>query len=253
MNFIKGEVEGTVFEDQDKVKLVTHCKDRYEGEVVKEFLVYRLYNAITPSSFHVRMARVTWVDTSGENETIERLAFFIEMEEAVAERLGGEVIPDSTLADGLHPARVQATEAGRVNLFNYMVGNTDFSLYASTGEGLHNIVPVERADGRVIPVPYDFDWTGLVNAPYARPDASLGIRRVTDRVYRGLCRPNLDYSALFQVFQSRRAEMMALVETELLLDEDDREDAVDYLNDFWETIESDRNAQRRIEGACRPI
>lgn len=253
VNFVKGEIEGTVFEDQDKVKLVTHCRDRYESHLVKEFLVYRLYNAITPSSFHVRMARVTWVDTSGENETIERLAFFVEMEEALAERLGGEVIPDSVLADGLHPARVQATEAGRVNLFNYMVGNTDFSLYASTGEGLHNIVPVERTDGRVIPVPYDFDWTGMVDAPYARPDASLGIRRVTDRVYRGLCRADLNYAALFELFQARRAEMTALVENETLLDEGDREDAMDYLGDFWATIESDRNAQRRIEAACRAI
>ena len=48
------------------------------------------------------------------------------------------------------------------------------------------------------------------------------------------------------------AEMMALIEGEALMNDDDREDAVDYLNDFWETIESDRNAQRRIEGACRP-
>ncbi len=253
VNFPKGEVEGSIFDGQDKIKVVTHCRDRYEGNLVREYLVYRLYNLLTPSSFRVRMARITWVDTSGEEEPIERFAFFIEMEEAMAERLGGEVIPEEELTNGLHPARIQTSEASRVSLFEYMVGNTDFSMYGSPGVGPHNVVPVQLENGRVIPVPYDFDWTGMVDASYARPDPSLGIRRVTQRVYRGLCRGDLDYAALYQSFLAKRADITALIQAEDLLPDDDREDVLDYLDEFWETLESDRNSERRIERACRQV
>ena len=253
LNFPKSAVEGGVFEGQDKVKLVTHCRDRYEPRVVREYVVYRLYNVLTSASFRVRMARVTYVDTSGEEETIERLAFFIEMEESLAERLNGEVIPDEDLDGGLHPARVLNADAVRVNLFEYMVGNTDFSLYGSTGQGLHNIVPVELENGTVLPVPYDFDWTGVVDAPYAEPNRTLGIRSVTDRVYRGLCRPGVDYPALYRSFEARRDDLMAVVVGEPLLPDEDRDELVEYLEDFWETIGDEGRAERRIERACRPV
>ena len=253
LNFVKGEVEGGIFDGQDKIKLVTHCRDRYEDEVLREYLVYRIYNELAPESFRVRMARVTYVDTAGEEDTIERMAFFIEMEEALAERLGGTIIPDEELADGLHPARIPSALAARVTLFAYMVGNTDFSMYSSTGEGLHNIVPIQMEGGRVMPVPYDFDWTGLVNAPYARPDRSLGIRRVTDRVFRGLCRPDVDWPAQYAAFQARRGAITALVDGLEGLSDDGREDARDFLDEFWETIGDERDARRRIEEACRPV
>ncbi|HSG46271.1 MAG TPA: hypothetical protein VLA43_00525, partial [Longimicrobiales bacterium] len=133
------------------------------------------------------------------------------------------------------------------------VGNTDFSLYGAPGTAPHNSVPVRWGAGRVIPVPYDFDWTGFVRAPYARPDPSLGIRNVRQRAYRGLCRPGLDYEALYASFLARRDELTAVVRDEALLEADERKEALEYLDDFWETLESDRDRTRRIQEACRPI
>ena len=129
LNFRKGQVEESLFDGQDKVKLVTHCRggDQYEQNVVKEYLVYRLYNVLTPLSFQVRMARITYVDTSGEDDPVERLGFFIEMEESLAERLGGVIVPEEAQEAGVHPARVTNENAVRVSLFQYMVGNTDWS------------------------------------------------------------------------------------------------------------------------------
>jgi hypothetical protein len=258
LNFRKGQVEESLFDGQDKVKLVTHCRggDQYEQNVVKEYLVYRLYNVLTPLSFQVRMARITYVDTSGEDDPVERLAFFIEMEESLAERLAGVIVPEEEQESGIHPARVTNDHALRVSLFQYMVGNTDFSMYGSlsgTRSPPHNSVPVERESGGIVPVPYDFDWTGLVNARYARPDPSLGTRNVRQRVFRGLCRPGVDYASYYAFFQSHRAELTATVADEPLLGEDEREDTLEYLDDFWETIENERNARRRIEEACRRI
>jgi len=254
LNFPKSQVEGGVFEGQDKIKLVTHCRDRYREELLREYLAYRIYNTVTDQSFRVRMARVTYVDTSGREDPLTRNAFFIEMEEALAERLGGEVIPDEELEDGLHPARVSAENAARVDLFAYMVGNTDYTMYfPSDNGGLHNIVPVHREGGMVVAVPYDFDWTGLVDAPYSEPNPALGLRSVTDRIYRGMCRPGMDYAAAYRVFIAARPEIEALVTGMDIMEEDERRDVARYLEDFWETVTDDGQARRRIEGACRPI
>jgi hypothetical protein len=198
------------------------------------------------------MARIHYVDTSGDNDPVERLGFFIEMEESAADRMGGEIMPDSVQIFGIHPARIRTEHASRVTLFQYMVGNTDFSLYGHSGSAPHNAIPVVRG-AEVLPVPYDFDWTGVVRAPYARPDPSLGIRNVRQRLFRGLCRPDLNYEDLYASFQEKREALMAMVRDEPLLGEDEKEDTLDYLEDFWEVMDSERNRRRRIEESCRPI
>ncbi len=239
-------MEGTAFENQDKLKLVTHCRedDRYEQNTLKEYLVYRLYNLLTDHSFQVRLARIAYVDTSGEDDTVERWGFLIESEEALAERLSAEVVEDRP--NGVHPNLIAPEVAGRVDLFQFMVGNTDYSIYSQ-----HNVVNFAPQGANLIPVPYDFDWTGFVDAPYARPDPSLDIRNVRQRVYRGLCRPGLDYAALFADFESRRAAMATVIRELEPLDDGERSDALDFLDGFWETIGNEGRASRAIERACR--
>jgi hypothetical protein len=253
LNFPRGAVVGGLFDGQDKVKLVTHCRDRYEQNVLREYLAYRIFNQITDESFRVRLARVTYVDTSGREDPLTRLAFFIEMEEAVAERLGGTVIPDEELGQGVHPARILAPNAARVDLFAYMAGNTDYTMYfPSVNGGLHNILPVQRENGTVVAVPYDFDLTGLVDAPYAEPSEEVDIRRVTDRIYRGVCRPGMDYAAAYAEFTAKKTAIESVIAGLELMEADERDDVADYLEDFWRTIEDEGRARQRIERACRP-
>jgi hypothetical protein len=252
LNFAASAMEGGVFEGQDKVKLVTHCRDRYEPNVLREYLTYRIYNQLTPASFRVRLARVTYHDTSGREDPMTRLAFFIEMEEALAERLGGRVLEDEELAEGLNPGLISAGDAVRVDLFQYMVGNTDYTMYfPSDNGGLHNIVAVERGPVGVVPVPYDFDWTGFVDARYAKPNPLLNLRSVTDRIYRGFCRPTIDYPATYVGFLEQRPNIDRMIAGFAVMEEDDRRAAIRYLEEFWETLENERRADRRIEGACR--
>ncbi|MBT8404684.1 MAG: hypothetical protein KJP18_12550 [Gemmatimonadetes bacterium] len=241
-------MDGTPFEGQDKLKLVTHCRDsdRYEQNTVKEYLVYRIYNLMTDRSFGARLARITYTDTSGEDDPVERWGFVIEAEEALAERLGGVVNEDGPTF--IPPAMVSTADAIRLTLFQYMVGNTDFSIYQQ-----HNVVPVDHPDGSVTPVPYDFDWTGLVDAPYARPDPSLNTRNVRQRVFRGLCRVGIDYAAAYADLLAKRGAITALVESEQALSDDEREDVLDYLEDFWEVLEDEGDVQREIERSCRSV
>ncbi len=238
-------MEGTPFEDQDKLKIVTHCRDTpgWDRHALREYLAYRIYNRLTDASLQVRLARITWVDTGGA-EPLERWAFLIEDEDALAERLGGTWFPED---DGpVDPARIGDDDALRVDLFQYLVGNTDYSIY-----GLHNVVVLMPAEGRGIPVPYDFDWTGLVNAPYSVPDPSLGIDDVRERVYRGLCRPRMEYDAAYRRFLDQRDGIEALIRDVPGLEADDRTDLLEFLEPVWDMLDNPDRARRAIERSCR--
>jgi hypothetical protein len=248
LNVPKGRVQGTLLEGQDKLKLVTHCRDRdeFEQNTLEEYLIYRFYNLLTPSSFQVRLARITYLDTEGRDDTRERWGFLIESEAAVADRLGGSLVPD----DGqmVHPARMRGEDTGRVTLFQYLVGNTDFSMYYG-----HNVVAVETEGSRVIPVPYDFDFAGVVDAQYAKPAPELNIRSVRQRVYRGVCRPDVDHAAMYALLLGHRDEITALVRSQVGLSEEGRREILEYLDEAWTTFERPDDARRRVEESCRPV
>jgi hypothetical protein len=243
LNFPKKALEGTVLAGQDKLKLVTHCRDsdNFEQNVLEEYLAYRIYNLITDASFRVRLARVTYVDAAGDEDTVERWAFLIEDDDALAERLGGTVLE----AEQVHPARFTGASIAPLELFQYLIGNTDFSVYAG-----HNVVVIQSG-ATLVPVAYDFDWSGLVNASYAEPDPRLGTRSVRDRVFRGMCRPDVDYAGLFEHFQAQRPAIEALVRAHVGLEPDAQERALDYLKGFYDTLANERRRTREIEGACQ--
>lgn len=245
LNFKTGTMEGTPFEGQDKIKLVTYCRDKddYEENVAEEFLVYRLYNRVTDLSFRVRPLRLTYVDTSGDDDPITRFAFLIEDEDALAERLQGRMVE----IPAAHPESFVTTETPMLAVFQYMVGNTDWSMVQ-----FHNVKLLQRADGSAIPIPYDFDWTGLVSAPYARPDESLGIRNVRQRVYRGFCR-DVDFGALYSRFSELEPDFMEVVATAPGISDDNRKKVREYLSDFYEVISDQGKAKRQIEGDCRSM
>ncbi len=246
LNFPKKSVTGTVFEGQDKLKLVTHCEDRdsYEVNLVEEYLAYRIYNLLTDISFRVRLARMTYVDVRGKDDPVIRYGFFIEDEDAMAARLGGRLAE----APRANPYEYNGEGAALVTVFQYMVGNTDFSLVH-----FHNIKLFRSAERGYFPIAYDFDWSGLVDAPYARPDPLLNTRSVRRRVYRGFCRPNVDFSAILAVVSGRREVIDELLATQEGLDQRSRDRLTEYLDEFFETIGEPREADRRIMGACRSI
>ncbi|MGH7474910.1 MAG: hypothetical protein ACRELD_01335 [Longimicrobiales bacterium] len=245
LNFPKSALAGTPLDGEDKLKLVTHCRDDedYEQNVLEEYLIYRAYNLITDYSFRVRLARITYAPTNG-GKPLVRWGFLIEDADAVAARLGGTLLA----APQVPPHLVSGAHEGRIALFQYMVGNTDFSIYFR-----HNVELLQNGAGEVVPVPYDFDWSGMVNAKYARPDASLGTRTVKERLYRGLCRPDVDFPSFFGLFNERRGEIEELYRSQPGLRERERKQALDYLTDFYDTINDQRKAKRQIQDACRKV
>jgi hypothetical protein len=249
LNLKKKQTRGTVFDGQDKLKMVVPCRpqvDAYEQYVLLEYLSYRSYGLLTDASFRVRLARITFADILDDTNSFTRYAFFIEDGNALAERLGGEIldIPEGQRA---RPAFLDPRQATLGAVFQYMIGNTDWS-----DDAAHNVELVQ-AYGAIRPVPYDFDYAGLLDTPYATPDPLLGLTSVTERLYRGWCLPGVDPETVLRTFRDQRRAVEALLQEVPALESRRRREALDYLAAFWESIETSERAERRMFRDCRAV
>jgi hypothetical protein len=255
VNFKRSQVEGTVFAGQNKIKMVTHCQDRrdeYEQYVLQEYLVYRMFNLLTDKSFQVRLAHITYVDTGGERDSVTKYAFFIEDEDVMAERNGWDVLEVPMVI----PSQMQQDALVLVELFEFMIGNTDWDAFYGELGGIccHNTVVIGSfREFIVIPVPYDFDLCGLIWTRYATPNPRLPIRNVRQRLYRGICRPREDLEAVFPLFEEKRGAIYELVRTLPDLDPKRLEDTIEYLDQFYEIIGDPRKVQRELLNRCREV
>lgn len=245
LNFPTDSVLGSVLEGQDKLKLVTHCRDRddYEQNILEEYLAYRIYGLITDVSFRVQLALITYQDTSGDNDPVSRLGFLIEDEDALAERLGGELLEVAAA----NPDDLVLEQAGLMYLFEFLIGNVDWSSVR-----FHNVKLV-RVGTDYLPVPYDFDFSGFVDTPYAGPPVHLAerIKTVTERLYRGWCSDGIDYGALFSHFQSKREAILELIRTQPGLSDRNARKAIAFVEDFYDIIEDEKDADWKIIRSCR--
>ena len=254
LNVKKGDVEGTLFEGQDKLKLVSPCKlgqDYWQQYVLAEYLVYRMFNLFTPYGFRARLARITYVDESGEDDTFTRYAFLLEDDSDLAKRNG--CLKWDWPGGQLNPVLLDKNKAILVEFFQYMIGNTDWS-----GAEMHNMELLRDPDGRPITVPFDFDFSGIVDARYAVPDQSLSIRSVRQREFRGFCPDQMhrlpeDYQQVIDLFQERKAEIYDLWRNQEGLEEDRVKDTLEYLDEFYEILDRPDRVQRDMLDQCLRI
>ena len=237
-----GQMKGTVFQGQEAVKLVVQCRNNSDSEqhLLREYLAYRVMNTLTPRSFRARLARVTYQDPAGQ-PLGTRYGMLLEDADDVARRMDGRQVefPRTAFAN-LHRETLDA-----MMLFQYLLGNTDFSIYA-----LHNVVLVMTPDRLLYPVPYDFDISGLVDPPYAIPDKRLPIKDVSERLYRGPCRTVEQLAPSLAHFRAQRDRVLALPDTIADLNKDSREDSRKFLNSFYEAIENPKDLKKLFVDTC---
>jgi hypothetical protein len=148
----------------------------------------------------------------------------------------------------IHPNRTNPSQTCMVDLFQYMIGNTDYSIYE-----LHNTVLISdsTAPSQALAIPYDFDWSGLVSANYAKPNPLMGTEKVTERVYRGLKKePEIVYHVIDK-FNAKKMEIYQLFENFELLDRDRKKRAISYLDDFYYIINNDRSVKTQFFDQAR--
>jgi hypothetical protein len=244
LDFKKSTVTHSLFTTLDKPKLVTHCRDNedYEQYILQEIQLYRVYNLLTKYSHRVRLARIIYADSGTGKVVATRYAFLEEEPAAVAHRVGGMLIREK----GGGPADLEPSAAAVFNVFQYLIGNTDWSI-----SGLHNVELIGTEVGYV-PVAYDFDFAGAVNTRYATVDPSLPIKRVRDRLYRGYCLPEETFGPTFDLFKAKKDSIYALYTDAIgrLLHGDRAKETLEYFDEFYATINSPRDAKREIVLRC---
>ena len=255
LDFERADVEGSLFEGQNKLKLVTHCKpaESFQQLYIKEYLVYRLYNLLTPISFRVRPAQVTYHDGEGRRADVTRFAFLVESQGDMARRNG--LTPFETPPGQVAATRLDPPTITLLALFQYMIGNLDWDPVTGPpgDECCHNgkLLARDGATTGLIPVPYDFDFTGLVDAPYATPPDSIAVPNVRRRYYRGYCRDHDRLPAAIATLRQHRAAMASVIAGETLLADGERRAMQAYLDDFFKSVDNgdfERESTRHCRG-----
>ena len=251
LNFKKKQVADTEFDGQDKLKLVTHCTNigrHHEQLILREYLTYRFLSLLTDNSFRVRLLKMTYVDSKGKSKTRVKYAFLIEHKGQVAARnhLGFANV------QSLKFNQVEPRQTNLLTVFSYFIGNTDFSAIRGPKDQhcCHNVMLMTGKIGLFLPIPYDFDFSGMVDAPYAAPNPRFNIRRVTTRVYRGLCSNNKLLPATFALFQEHREEIQSLVDNLDALSGKTRIELSRYIQSFYEAIADEARVQREFVKVC---
>ncbi|HEX6259255.1 MAG TPA: hypothetical protein VFZ51_01290, partial [Woeseiaceae bacterium] len=251
LNFNKKQVMGTEFAGQDKLKLVTHCQNGrrlYEQYVLKEFLAYRIFNTMTGNSFRARLLSVDYVNTERDGETDTRYAFLIEDEDLLAERIGAEVLKVPRISY----SQLDAQHAALVSVFEYLIGNTDYSLVvgARDEDCCHNAKLFAGESEGYLAIPYDFDFSGLVAASYAKPNPKLPITRVTRRLYRGVCVHNAQLDSALAQFRDKEPEIRQLVASLEGLEEKIRSRAIEFIDGFYKDVSNQDSVDRHLVRKC---
>lgn len=247
LNIRKADIANQHLQEVKRMKIVTHCRGsrEYADYLLKEYLTYKIYNILSPVSFRVRLLRMRYVDTGRKNRVTESWAFMIEPEGMLAERYDALAIKN----DKLSMRYMEPESMGLVALFQFMIGNPDFSIV-----GRHNVkilgLPGFRSEG-FTPVPYDFDYTGLVNAAYAIPGENLGITSVTERYFLGLCRDMNEYQKVIDHMENHRDEILEMINSFPYLKEKRKNAMISYLEEFYFLASNPELIQKRLQRSCR--
>jgi hypothetical protein len=250
LNFPGEQAAGSPFGGENRLKLVTYCdaNPAYEQYVRLERQAYLVLNLLTSTSLRTRLVNVTYYDTERSREIATKVGFLLEDESRFGERTGLAQLTD----ERVELARYDPAALALMEVFQYFIGNTDWSAIAGpAGEQCcHNVVPYARADGVLLPVPYDFDSAGIVDAPYPVPNERLPIQNVRQRLYRGPCRDLAVLEPVFERFVAQRAAIEQLFAPAAGLTERSAERTNDYIDDFYAVLEEPEQIEKQFRDAC---
>jgi len=250
LNFQKSQTKDTLFDKQDKLKLVTHCdtgSSRYEQTVLSEYLAYRVLNILTDRSFGVRLLHITYAFTDSNRE-LENYAILIEHKDRLEKRIGGK----SITREVANIADIRPDDLSLAYVFQYFLGNTDFSPVRTSPreDCCHNQLLLVNEDALNYTVPYDFDLTGFVDAPHAVPNPRLNLSSVRTRLYRGRCSILEQLPATLDLFRDKREEIEALPGSRPELLPSTRRHIGRYTAAFYKTINDPKRVDKDLVKKC---
>lgn len=242
--------KGSVFKGQRKTKIVTHCQK--ESSILKEYYVYKMYNLFTELSFQVRLAKITYIDVKGKHPKETKFAFFIESTKHMAERNGGKELSEDLL---LEPQEVDREQLTLTAVFQFMVANKDYTIKRRKNI---KIITNQEVGGKPIAIPYDYDWSGIINASYLnrgkKPLSPIAYYLKQRRFNPNkICRTEAEYQEVIRKFQGLQREIYAMYQGSPYLDKASIKSTLKAYKNFYKFIKSSKNVKETFVGSCPSI
>jgi len=253
LEFMSKPADTSLFKGQHRLKLTTYCRTspQHQQYVLLEYAAYRMFNVLSPVGLRARLANVDYVESDGR-PVISRLGFLVEDSDDAAKR---NHLVEARMPPRISPSQLDPMGAARAALFEYMIGNLDWSMRAGPQGDVccHNFRLMAASAGSqtgLVPVPYDFDFSGLVNAPYALPPEGIHVSSVRERRYHHYCLHNAQVFQAAAEFRAKRGELLAVLNSIPQLDEGRRRTASAYLEGFFRDIATDEDVRKQVLKDC---
>jgi len=236
IKFKTEETNNTIFHGQKKIKMITHCEaDKY---VLREYIIYKMYNILTDKSYHVRLAQIHYINNGNKNDTTINYACFLENSKLMAARNGGKTIKNQKISK----TDLDMNYTTILYLFQFMIGNTDWDIDLQKNVKFMDLHWYDK----IIPVPYDFDWSEIVNAPYIMIDAYVGSGPLNRRKLKSIDRNFNEYKVAIKYYISKKKEIYELVNSFQYLSYQETQEILKYLDVFYNIIEKRRLTAERF-------
>lgn len=239
----KPERKGTLFKGNKKLKLVLPCllnRDKNDY-IIKEYMAYKLFEIVSPYYFNTRLVDLEFTEIKNKKTKNHKLkAILIEDDKKIAKRFDGKVLDRN-----VHPLGQEPVASCRNSFFQFMIGNVDYSTMVQHNEKLLFI------NNKFIPLPYDFDISGLVNSSYGVVsvvnDEPL-VSSITERLYRGFERDPVIIEQVRQEFIDKKVEILDRIDSlELFFESPSQFSAAKkFISSFFDIIENDQKFEKEI-------
>lgn len=243
IKFSKEQLEAAGLSKHNDLKLVTHCMEDEsfnENLLLREYLTYKLYNELSPNSFRTQLVKITYQDVNDKRKKQVRFGFLIEDVDELADRMGGRECDDCF---GLAKEQINSSQENVVALFQYMIGNVDWNL------DMHrNIKFIRQEDGFHIAVPYDFDYSVLVGAPYLRPNTDLQQTMAMERIFLGNTQESEKLKGTISYFKTKRKALLDIIRNFHYLNKQERFEIELYIESFFDQIDNRNSVDQMIFG-----
>lgn len=231
LNFKKGDLKAAGLSKFDDLKLVTHCIENpkeAKETLLKEYLAYKLYNGITDASYRVQFLKINYVDVHTGEKT-KQWGFIIEDTAQLRDRLQASKCEDCEFFDF---TKHQEDQFRKAAVFQYLIGNSDWRM--TTGQNLKFM----EKDGKILTIPYDFDFSGMVDAPYAIPNPNFGLTSIQERIYLGFAEERSNLEPVLNFYAEQQEEILAKVDNFKMLKSRSRKEIKEYLTSFFDNMDN---------------
>lgn len=240
IDFSEEGTENTIFNNQDRLKLVTPCQS--DEDVLDEYTVYKMYNQVTDQSIRVRLVKIEYFDTGQDKKLFEKYSFFIEDKDHAAVR-NNSVVRDTFLT----PSDLNRENLKKLSVFQYIIGNRDWIVSLQ-----QNIIIMQDKDNSdsFCAVPYDFDFSGFVNAEYTQSKILPRDPVSERRAFKGLCYTDDELKEVFEFYTRLRPVFESIIKDQKAMTRFNRDQILTYLDDSYKIIENSDLFKKEFLSAC---